>query len=121
MRPQRRARSRTRAALATWGLCLGLSSLGACASRTYLTPTHGRAYAEAFGRQQANPEPVDRDGHAIQGLDSQEATTISRSYNKSLAAKEGGGEPMQPTIIMNPAAAPQQGPNMPPPSVPGGQ
>lgn len=96
---------------------LGVLSLGGCADRTYLTPTHSRAYAEAFGRQMVNPEPVERDGRAIQGLDSQEATTISRSYNKSLAPKEGGdGTP--PTIIMNPGAAPQQGPNMPPPSVP---
>ena len=100
---------------------IALLALGGCANRTYLTPTHGRAYAQAFTQQLANPEPIENDGRPIQGLDSQEATTISRSYNKSLAAKEGGGEPMQPTIIMNPAAAPQQGPNMPPPSVPGGQ
>lgn len=118
MRHRSRARSTT--IFAAFGLALGLWSLGGCAPRTYLTPTHGRAYAEAFGRQMANPEPVERDGRAIQGLDSQEATTISRSYNKSLASK-GGGEATQPTIIMNPAAAPQQGPNMPPPSVPNGQ
>ena len=98
-------------------LCLGLLALGGCANRTYLTPTHGRAYAQAFSQQLANPEPIENDGRPIQGLDSQEATTISRSYNKSLSAKDSG-EPAQPTIIMNPAAAPQQGPNLPPPSVP---
>jgi len=96
---------------------IALLALGGCANRTYLTPTHGRAYAQAFTQQLANPEPVENDGRPIQGLDSQEATTISRSYNKSLSSKDGA-EPTQPTIIMNPAAAPQQGPNMPPPSVP---
>ena len=98
-------------------LGLGLLALGGCANRTYLTPTHGRAYAQAFNAQLANPAPIENDGRPIQGLDSQEATTISRSYNKSLSAKSGG-DPAQPTIIMNPAAAPQQGPIMPPPSVP---
>jgi hypothetical protein len=96
---------------------LGLLALGGCADRTYLTPTHGRAYAQAFSQQLANPEPIENDGRPIQGLDSQEATTISRSYNRSLSPK-GNAEPAQPTIIMNPAAAPQQGPNIPPPSVP---
>lgn len=96
---------------------VGLLALGGCANRTYLTPTHGRAYAQAFTQQLANPEPIENDGRPIQGLDSQEATTISRSYNKSLSSKDGA-EPAQPTIIMNPGAAPQQGPNIPPPSVP---
>ncbi|HEX4511845.1 MAG TPA: hypothetical protein VH328_17280, partial [Burkholderiaceae bacterium] len=95
---------------------LGLLALGGCADRTYLTPTHGRAYAQVFSQQLANPEPIENDGRPIQGLDSQEATTISRSYNKSLSAKDG--TETQPTIIMNPAAAPQQGPIIPPPSVP---
>jgi hypothetical protein len=98
-------------------LGLGLLVAAGCANRTYLTPTHGRAYAQAFSSQLANPEPIENDGRPIQGLDSQEATTISRSYNRSLSGKDGA-EPAQPTIIMNPAAAPQQGPNMPPPSVP---
>jgi len=98
-------------------LGLGLLAFGGCANRTYLTPTHGRAYAQAFNTQLANPDPIENDGRPIQGLDSQEATTISRSYNKSLSPKSGG-DPAQPTIIMNPGAAPQQGPIMPPPSVP---
>lgn len=96
---------------------LALFALGGCADRTYLTTTHGRAYAQAFSQQLANPEPIENDGRPIQGLDSQEATTISRSYNRSLSSKDGA-EAAQPTIIMNPAAAPQQGPNIPPPSVP---
>jgi len=96
---------------------LGLLVLTGCADRTYLTSTHGRAYAQAFSQQLANPEPIENDGRPIQGLDSQEATTISRSYNKSLSSKDNA-EPAQPTIIMNPAAAPQQGPIMPAPSVP---
>jgi hypothetical protein len=96
---------------------LALLALGGCADRTYLTRTHGRAYAQAFSQQLANPDHIDNDGRPIQGLDSQEATTISRSYNKSLGPKDSG-EATQPTIIMNPAAAPQQGPIIPPPSVP---
>src|ERR1700742_951143 len=95
---------------------VALLALGGCANRTYLTPTHGRAYAQVFSQQLANPEPIENDGRPIQGLDSQEAKTISRSYNKSLSSKDG--TETQPTIIMNPAAAPQQGPIMPAPSVP---
>lgn len=101
-------------------LCGTLLLAAGCADRTYLTPTHGRAYNQAFSRQLANPEPVEQDSRAIQGLDSQEASTISRTYNRGLAPKDSG-EATQPTIIMNPAVAPTQGPIMPPPSVPNGQ
>lgn len=103
---------------------LGLLLLGVfgCADRTYLTKSHGRAYAEAFGRQTANPDPHPRakKGDPTQGLDSQEATAVAGAYRRSLAGKEGGDTKGQQMVIMNPSAAPQ-GSNMPAPSVPGGQ
>ena len=49
---------------------LGLLGFGGCANRTYLTPSHGRAYAHAFFTQLANPDPIEYDGRPIQGLDS---------------------------------------------------
>jgi hypothetical protein len=94
----------------------------ACADRTYLTKSHGRAYSEAFGRQTVNPDPPPRAHHAdaTQGLDSQEAAAVAGSYRRSLSGKEGTAEGMQPTLIMTPGAG-QPTPYMPPPSVPSGQ
>ncbi len=104
-----------------WGLFL-LFAWAGCADRTYLTKSHGRANSEAFGRQMANPnpQPKGKRGDATQGLDSQEATAVAGAYRRSLAGREGGDTKGQQMVIMNPAAA-QQGGNMPPPSIPGGQ
>ena len=100
---------------------------GGCADRTYLTKSHGRAYAEAFDRQVVNPNPPPRPTHgpahavAIEGLDSQEASAVSRSYRHSLSGKEGVSETNgQNMVITNPGAAPQAG-YMPAPSVPSSQ
>ncbi len=93
-----------------------------CADRTYLTKSHGRAYSEAFGRQAVNPEPPPRGRHAdaTQGLDSQEAAAVAKSYRRSLSGREGTADGTQPTVIMNPGAG-QPTSYMPPPSVPAGQ
>jgi hypothetical protein len=90
-----------------------------CADRTYLTKSHGRAYAEAFDRQAVPTDPKRK--HHTDGLDSQEAAAVARAYRNSLGGKEGGNEGgTQPMVIMNPGNA-QSGGYMPPPSVPGGQ
>ena len=50
--------ARLRAAIAVLLLVsAGLAGGGGCADRTYLTKSHGRAYAEAFDRQVVNPIP----------------------------------------------------------------
>ena len=110
-----------------WAL-LATAALGGaaagCADRTYMTKSHGRAYNEAFGRQTVPPEPR-KPGKEdpTQGLDSQEATAVAGTYRRSLAGKEGGGDPnsQHQMVLVNPGANAQQGGYMPPPSVPGGQ
>ena len=96
-----------------------------CADRTYLTKSHGRAYNEAFGRQAVTPEPRKAwKWDPTEGLDSQEAAAVARTYRRSLAGKEGGGDPnaQHQMVLMGPATGGQQtGGYMPPPSVPGGQ
>jgi hypothetical protein len=109
-----------------WAGPLVLAALwtGGCADRTYLTKSHGRAYSEAFGRQAVNPEPRPRStrADATQGLDSQEAAAVAKSYRRSLSGREGSADTAtQPMVIMNAAGAPQPSNYMPPPSVPGGQ
>ncbi|MEP6653183.1 MAG: hypothetical protein ABJA82_07475 [Myxococcales bacterium] len=105
----------------------GLAGGGGCADRTYLTKSHGRAYAEAFDRQVVNPNPPPRPtrgpahAEAIEGLDSQEASAVSRSYRHSLSGKEAVSEAnSQNMVITNPNAVPQTG-YMPAPSVPNSQ
>jgi hypothetical protein len=103
-----------------------LAGASGCADRTFLTRSHGRAYNEAFGRQAVKPEPRKAGKEdPTQGLDSQEATAVARTYRRSLAGKEGGGDPnaQQQMVLMAPAAGAghQTGGYMPPPSVPGGQ
>jgi hypothetical protein len=67
-------------AAASFAVCLG-----AC-SRAHITPTHGRAYREAFAVQDANPNRA-KEPKSINGLDSQEAAIIAKSYRKELAPK----------------------------------
>jgi hypothetical protein len=99
-------------------LVAGLCAAG-CADRTYLTKSHGRAYAEAFDRQAVapTPRPATAHGDPIEGLDSQEAAAVSRSYRHSLSGKEGATDTTpQPMVITTNAAG--QPTYMPPPSVP---
>jgi hypothetical protein len=72
---------------------------GAC-SRTRLTPTHGRAYHEAFAIQDANPS---RKGNkSLNGLDSQEAAIIAGSYRKALAPKAENSNAGNQLLMINP-------------------
>jgi len=106
-------------------LAVALSSFtplfAGCASRAHLTPTHGRAYSEAFGRQTVNPHPT-MDTRSTQGLDSQEASVVARSYRHSLAAHDSGDAANQSMVMTTPGAGAQAStPYLPPPSVPQGQ
>jgi hypothetical protein len=102
-------------------LVVGAAMAALCASaacdRTYMTPTHGRAYREAFAKQTVNPDRQS-EAKAVHGLDSQEAAIISASYRKALSPKdEAAANAQGPMLMYAPrGAAGQQG--MPPPSVP---
>ena len=105
-------------------MLLGLLVAVGCADRTYLTKSHGRAYNEAFDRQAVNPTPrakKARDGETTEGLDSQEAAVIARSYRHSLAGPENAGDSGGQSMVMTNAGAAPPAPYMPPPSVPNGQ
>ena len=98
---------------------LSVASLTACSDRAHLTKTHGRAYNEAFTRQQTIPDPHPRNPKALQGLDSQEAAVVARTYRRGLSKDGAGDASGTPMVITNPNVG-ANAPYMPPPSVPGG-
>jgi hypothetical protein len=104
----------------TWSAGLALALVvgaGAGCARTHLTPSHGRAYHQAFAVQDANP---DRKAKSVHGLDAQEATIIAGSYRKAPAPKSDVA-PGQNQLLM---VAPQRPVNDSaglPASVPPGQ
>lgn len=107
---------------AVMGLTLFAVVAGGACDRSRLTASHGRAYREAFARQIANPSagnktPPDR---AVQGLDSQEAAIISKSYRRNLAPKDDESSRGQMLNSSPPTGQPVRA-DMPPPSVPGEQ
>jgi hypothetical protein len=108
----------TRKLVLAFSLLLGT---GAACDRTYLTPSHGRAYRQAFAVQTVNPGRQ-TDATAVHGLDSQEAAIVAQTYRHNLAPKDqaaamssGAGAP----LMYAPSTAPRD--NMPPPSVPADQ
>jgi hypothetical protein len=70
--------------------------IAGCGDRSHLTPSYGRAYQDAMARQMANPNG--QEGHAVKGLDSQEAGAITDGYRHTLAGKNGGGG--SPPVMM---------------------
>jgi hypothetical protein len=93
-----------------------LLGVGAC-SRAHITPSHGRAFREAFAIQDANPNRG-QTTKSLSGLDSQEAAIIAGSYRKALAPKSDTAA--SPQLLM---VAPNRGGGggdaaMLPPSVP---
>jgi hypothetical protein len=98
------------------GVAVGALWVGGC-DRTYMTPSHGRAYRETFAAQTVNPDRQ-TEARAVHGLDSQEAAIISASYRKALSPKdEAAAANSGPMLMYAPRGGGQQ--NMPPPSVPG--
>jgi hypothetical protein len=79
---------------------LPLLTLGAC-SRAHITPSHGRAFREAFAIQDANPNRG-ANKKSINGLDSQEAAIIAGSYRKALAPKGDVGNSGQQLLMVSP-------------------
>jgi hypothetical protein len=92
---------------------------GAGCDRTYLTPTHGRAYRQIFAVQTVNPDRK-ADPNAVHGLDSQEASIIAHSYRKGLSPKDDSAVSQQQLLMYSPRAG-LRDTNMPPPSVPSGE
>jgi hypothetical protein len=116
LRPRRCAPGRQAVTLAL-ALCgaLGLG-LGAC-SRAHITPTHGRAFREAFAIQDANPNR--KAPKSINGLDSQEAAIIAANYRKALSPKEESGGNGNQLLMVSPnrgggAEAAALAPSVPP-------
>ncbi len=102
-------------------LCLGALIIGggAACDRSKLTASHGRAYREAFARQNANPGAGSKPNlnKTVEGLDSQEAAIVAKTYRKNLAPRDdeaGRGQ----LLYSSPRAAQADGANLPPPSVP---
>ena len=96
---------------------LWLGSAAGCASRAYLTPSHGRANRTAFAAQAANPG-AGRTAHKLPGLDDREASIIMRNYERAhLARGVSQGEDQGMVIVTNPDQGSQK-PYLPPPSVP---
>jgi hypothetical protein len=95
--------------------CLGALAAGGC-DRTYLTPSHGRSYREAFAAQTVNPNHRVEAG-SVHGLDSQEAAIISSNYRKALAPKEENSANQGQLLMYSPRNGLREA-NVPPPSVP---
>jgi hypothetical protein len=102
-------------AVSTLGLGLAALAVGGC-DRTYLTPSHGRAYRQSFAAQTANPTRRSQ-AAAVYGLDSQEAAIISSNYRKALAPKEEASSNQTQLLMYSPRNGLREA-SVPPPSVP---
>jgi hypothetical protein len=95
-----------------------LLGLGAAAcDRTYLTPSHGRAYRQAFTVQMVNPGRQ-TEASAVHGLDSQEAAIISQSYRRNLGSRDQAPAPGAGSPLMYTPGSNGRDNSLPPPSVP---
>lgn len=108
----------TRIALVALAMLLMVGA--AACDRTTMGPYHGRAYRELFARQALDPLAGEkpRSARVYQGLDSQEASIVARTYRKGLAPKEAAEGQQAPMLLMAPRAGGRDTGNMPPPSVP---
>ena len=92
-------------------------ALAAC-DRTYMTPTWGRSYREAFAVQTVNPNRRS-EATAVHGLDSQEASIIAAGYRRALSPKDENAAGNQTQLLMySPRGGVQNAGALPPPSVP---
>jgi hypothetical protein len=98
------------------GAVLGTGLFG-CGNRAYMTPSHGTSYRDVFTKQGANPN-AGADHKATKGLDSQEASIVSRTYRQGFAP-QGTAVREESMLLVNPSkAAGAAAAYMPPPSVP---
>lgn len=101
---------------------LAVCGAGAC-DRAHLTASHGRANGEVFTRQVANPNagsrPAPEAERRVQGLDSQEAAIVSRTYRRNLTPRqEDSNNARDQLLYYSPRPAQSDRADMPPPSVP---
>ncbi|HET6284643.1 MAG TPA: hypothetical protein VFH73_27045 [Polyangia bacterium] len=106
--------------IAVVALAMLLMAGAAACDRTNLGANHGRAYRQLFARQAVDPLAGEkpRSARVFQGLDSQEASIVARTYRKGLAPKEAAEGQQAPMLMMAPRAGVRDTGNMPPPSVP---
>ena len=98
------------------GLVLGASLIGgACADRSHMRPSHGRAVSHAIAAQTANPE-AGKTKRDLPPFDAQEASIVAGRYRDSLAGKGAGPQDDKGMLILAPPSSNQ--PYVPPPSVP---
>jgi hypothetical protein len=89
----------------------------ACGGRPHLEPAFGRSNHDQFAAQWTPPPPGAKRVVAQQGLDSQEAGIIARSYRRGLAPKDTTKE-AEPVLLVAPPQAQGYREALPPPSVP---
>ena len=99
-------------------LALGLTMASAgCASRAYLTESHGRATRAAFSAQVANPG-AGAQPHKQPGMSAREAQIVMRNYERAHVARGTTPTEDQGMVIVAPTERSGQQPYLPPPSVP---
>jgi hypothetical protein len=91
-------------------------ALAAC-DRTYMTPTWGKSFREAFTVQTVNPGRR-AEANAVHGLDSQEAAIIAGGYRRALSPKDESAANQTQLLMYSPRGGVQNAGAMPPPSVP---
>lgn len=86
-----------------------------CASRTHMREGYGESNHQAMARQVVHP---DAGGTGTSpGLDPQEATILSRTYQNSLSPKDRSTA-AEPILFVSPQEQRTRGDYLPPPSVP---
>ena len=106
-----------------WPLLLALAAFalgGAACDRGHLSSYYGTSFNTWFAMQHARSAPADSEStkRALNSLDAQEATTVSKSYRKAF----GGGQDQaagQGQMVMIGQAPRNNESYTPPPSVPG--
>ena len=100
-------------------LALGVALVGGACERAHLTASYGRANHDAFTRQMANPSAGTKPAPATaQGLDSQEAAIVAKTYRRHLAPRDEEAASRSQMLYYNPRAPQAERNDMPPPSVP---
>ena len=101
-------------------LALAVSSLaGIACSRQHMAPHYAESYNAWFTAQHIpSRPPTEASKRAIEQLDAQEASMVSKNYRRNVSRGEEAGQGRQIMMIAPRAAGEAY---MPPPSVPGGQ
>ncbi len=101
-------------------LALGVALVGGACERAHLTASHGRANHDAFTRQVANPNAGTKPAsdRMVQGLDSQEAAIVAKTYRRHLAPRDEEAASRSQMLYYNQRAPQAERNDLPPPSVP---